>query len=187
MGYTNPLVYHSAWRIHHHLSVYHGQYIVLSQVAPCLVYLEYFVIFLKPQREHVSHTRYALSLLKAAGLILKLKKCAFLKNKINYSRHLIYLGWLAVSNHTIDSIRYLKVPTRQTEPRSHIFLCDVFAGLLRTSPRWRHHWQRNGASHWKTAFGNLIRKNWPLPGCYRRCLLRYQYWPYLVIEDNKLS
>lgn len=93
-----------------------------------LVYLDDIVVFSKNPYEHIDHVKQVLTLLHDAGVgvTLKLEKCDFFKNRINYLRHVIRPGRLEVSAHTIDAVRHLKPQRNTAELRSFLGLCNVF-------------------------------------------------------------
>ena len=53
----------------------------------CLVYLEEICVFSKDTDKHVSHVDEVLTLLRSAGVSLKLKKCEFFQAKVDYLGH----------------------------------------------------------------------------------------------------
>ena len=55
----------------------------------CLVYIEDTIIFSKSPDEHLEHLDNVISLLDEAGLSLKLKKCFFMKESIEYLGHIV--------------------------------------------------------------------------------------------------
>lgn len=55
-----------------------------------------------------------LILLKEPGVTLELKRCAFFTSGTNYLGHAIKPGEFKVTNHTVDDIRKLEVPTAVT-------------------------------------------------------------------------
>ena len=102
--------------------------VILAQVRwqYSLVYLDDIVVFSKTGEEHIDHVRSVLSLLADAGVTLKLKKCFFFTDKIDYLGHVIRPGKLQIAEHTTDAIRQLQAPTNLTELRSFLGLCNVF-------------------------------------------------------------
>ncbi len=63
----------------------------------CLVYLDDVIIFSSTFDEHLGHI---LQVLKGAGLSLKLRKCHFFSDKVDYLGHVIRPGRLAVATRT---------------------------------------------------------------------------------------
>ncbi len=84
-------------------------------------------------QEHLRHVAEILRALCAAGLSLKLKKCAFFDSSVNYLGHVIRHGRLEVANRNTDAIQGFIVPTSETELPSLIGLCNVTGGSFTTS------------------------------------------------------
>lgn len=85
--------------------------------------------------EHITHTRIVSRLLKIDGITLKLYKCAFFLNRIDYWGHIIRAGRLEVANHTAEANRKLKTPTIVNELRFLFGLCNVFQEIVINSER----------------------------------------------------
>ena len=102
--------------------------IVLSGLTwkSCLVYLDDIIIYSKTMNAHVGHLDEVLTLLGTAGLSLKLAKCFFFKDTVDYLGHVIRPGKLAVAVKNTDSLRSALPPTTQTELRSFLGLCNVY-------------------------------------------------------------
>lgn len=83
------------------------------------------VILSRTPLEHTNHTLLVLSLLKRAGVALKLKTCAFFMNQIDYVGLVVRPGRLKVANDIIDSVSASNIPTTQNELRSFVGLCNV--------------------------------------------------------------
>lgn len=90
-----------------------------------LVHLDDTVIFSQTERRLRNHRQRALSLLKEATFILKLKACAFFMNIINDLCHIIHPRRLDVGKHTTYSTRRLKLSVTKSELRSFNGSCNV--------------------------------------------------------------
>jgi Reverse transcriptase (RNA-dependent DNA polymerase) len=73
--------------------------IILSGIKwkTCLVCLDDVIIFSSSRDKHLKHVNEALKLLGKAGLSLKLIKCHFFKEAVDYLGHVIRPGKLAVA------------------------------------------------------------------------------------------
>jgi RNase H-like domain found in reverse transcriptase/Reverse transcriptase (RNA-dependent DNA polymerase)/Retroviral aspartyl protease len=91
-----------------------------------LIYLDDVIIYSKTVKEHMTHLDEVLGLLKNAGASLKLRKCHFFQTKVNYLGHVIYPGKLAVSKKNIDTIEKAVYPTKRSELRSCLGMCNVY-------------------------------------------------------------
>lgn len=76
------------------------------QVA--LVYLEDIVIISKSSWDHIEQAQRILQLPYNAGVTLKLKKCHFFAETINYFSQVIRPGHLELAEYTTDAIAKLK-------------------------------------------------------------------------------
>ena len=92
----------------------------------CLVYLDDVIIFSKNFDDHLKHVQEILQCLRDAGFSLKLKKCDFFQNKVNYLGHVIMPGKLLVAQKTVDAVKGFKLPETQTHIKSFLGLCNVY-------------------------------------------------------------
>jgi hypothetical protein len=91
-----------------------------------LVYLDDVIIFSSSHDMHLKHVNEALNLFGKAGLSLKLIKCHFFKEAVDYLGHIIRPGKLAVSEKNTAALRNAPVPKTQTELHSFLGLCNVY-------------------------------------------------------------
>jgi Reverse transcriptase (RNA-dependent DNA polymerase) len=91
-------------------------YIILSGIKwkTCLVYLDDVIILSSSRDMHLKHVNEALHLLGKAGLSLKLIKCHFFKEAVDYLEHVIRPGKLPVAGKNTASLRNAPVPKTQT-------------------------------------------------------------------------
>jgi Reverse transcriptase (RNA-dependent DNA polymerase) len=92
----------------------------------CLFYFDDIIVFSNSSKEHARHLDEVLSILYGAGLSLKLAKCAFLRETVNFLGHIIRPGKLEVFSKTMDVLKTAKAPTTQTELRSFLGICNVY-------------------------------------------------------------
>lgn len=83
----------------------------------CLVYLDDVIIFSKTKEQHLLDVHEILDVLHTGGLSLKLRKCHFFPDCVNYLGHIVRLGKLEVAMRKIDCLRHAKHPTTQTQLR----------------------------------------------------------------------
>jgi RNase H-like domain found in reverse transcriptase/Reverse transcriptase (RNA-dependent DNA polymerase)/Integrase zinc binding domain/Integrase core domain/Chromo (CHRromatin Organisation MOdifier) domain/Retroviral aspartyl protease len=102
--------------------------IVLSGLKwkTCLVYLDDVIVYSTSKEAHYGHLREVLSTLAQSGLSLKLAKCHFFKDTVDYLGHVIRPGKLAVAEKNTKNLRVAKLPTTQTELKSFLGLCNVY-------------------------------------------------------------
>lgn len=72
-----------------------------------------------------------LKLLKEAGVLLRLEKCAFFSNYYYYFGNVIKPGLLEVFHNKADAIREVNVSTKLSELRPFIGQCNVFTRFVR--------------------------------------------------------
>ena len=87
--------------------------IILSGVRwkTCLVYIDDVVIFWKTEEEHSAQVSHVLTLLEEAGVKLKLKKCFFFHQRVEYLGHVITPGRLSVANDAKATCAYARPPS----------------------------------------------------------------------------
>jgi transposase InsO family protein len=102
--------------------------IVLSGLTwkSCLVYLDDIIIYSQTMEDHLTHLHDVLTLLGQAGLSLKLAKCHFLQETVDYLGHVIRPGKLEIATKNTDALRTAQPPRTQTELRSFLGLCNVY-------------------------------------------------------------
>lgn len=89
------------------------------------VYLDNIVICSNTLEKHIQYDNEMLTPLLCAGITLKLKKCAFFIDTIDYLGHVIRPKRLKIAAHTAHAIRELKQPRNITLLRSFVGLCNV--------------------------------------------------------------
>ena len=105
-----------------------GADVILSGLRwkSCLVYLDDIIIFSRTIEDHFKHLGEVLHLLSRAGLSLKLKKCHFFKETVNYLGHVIRPGKLEVASKNTEALKTAQPPSTQSELRSFLGLCNVY-------------------------------------------------------------
>mgnify|MGYP003411260331 FL=1 len=91
-----------------------------------LVYLDDVIIYSHSLKDHLVHVDYVLSLLRNAGISLKLQKCNFFQPRVDYLGHVVTPGKLSVAEKNIETIRQAKHPQNRTELRSFLGMCNVY-------------------------------------------------------------
>ena len=102
--------------------------IILSRVKwqYALVYIDDVIIYSKTMEEHFYHVQKVLSLLRDAGVTLKLSKCNFFTGSVDYLGHTIRPGKLEVASTNLKALEEAKYPTNQTVVRSFLGMCNVY-------------------------------------------------------------
>jgi Reverse transcriptase (RNA-dependent DNA polymerase) len=96
--------------------------VILSGVkwTTCLVYLDDVIIYSPDRETHLRHVDEALTLLREAGLSLKLAKCHIFKDTVDYLGHVIRPGRLGIAEKNTDALKGATLPRTQTELRSFL-------------------------------------------------------------------
>ena len=97
----------------------------------CLVYLDDVIVFSRNVQEHLSHVNEILTLLRNAGVTLKLKKCDFFRNKVNYLGYVITPGKLSVATKNTEAFAKAKFPTNITQLRSFLGAANVYRRFVK--------------------------------------------------------
>ena len=107
--------------------------IILSGVRwqSCLIYLDDVIVFSKDAESHLEHLDEILTLLRKAGVTLKLRKCSFFQDRVNYLGHVVSPGKLAVASENRDAIHEAEFPRDMTQLRSFLGACNVFRRFVK--------------------------------------------------------
>ena len=109
--------------------------IILSSVRwkNFLVYIDDVVIFSKTDEEHFSRVSHVLTLLEEAGVKLKLKKCFFFHQRVEYLGHVITPGRLSVANDSkaTCAVREAIFPESITQLGSFLGACNVYRRFVK--------------------------------------------------------
>ena len=110
--------------------------IILSGVRwkMCLVYIDDIIVFSKDREEHLEHLEHVLSLLQGSGIKLKLKKCFFFKDEVEYLGFRIRPGTLSVNpdQNAIASVKNALFPQTPTEMKSFLGACNVYRRFIKS-------------------------------------------------------
>ena len=93
----------------------------------CMVYLDDVIIFSDTWPEHVAHVRNVLERLGEAGLTLKLKKCQFGTQSIEYLGYRITPEGIYPDEKKVEGVRQFEKPAKRKDLQSFL----GFAGVLR--------------------------------------------------------
>jgi hypothetical protein len=105
-----------------------GMDFILSIVRwrKCLCYLDDIILFSSSIKSHVEDLDKVLSLLREAGVSLRLDKCHFFCRSVNYLGHVIEPGKLSVQATKVDTILKAKLPRKKTELRALLGTFNVY-------------------------------------------------------------
>ena len=131
--------------------------IILSRVKwhHALVYLDDVIIYSYDVREHFNHVHEVLSVLKDAGISLKLTKCRFLEASVDYLGHVIRPGKLKIASNNLKAIELAKSPGNQTELKSFLGVCNVYRRFVPNFARIASHLNAKTSKKQPYHIGNL--------------------------------
>lgn len=95
-----------------------------------LVHLGDIILFSMMPEKHITRVKQVLTLLQKAPVMLKLRKCYFFTNKINYLRHVIWPQTIEIALHTNDVIKQLYDPSNVIELHPLLILSNMFGRLI---------------------------------------------------------
>lgn len=101
----------------------------------CLVYIDDVIIFSRSAEDHLRHVDEVLQVLRSSGMTLRLNKCHFFVNTVDYLGHVIRPGLLQVAQKNIEAIDKAIPPRTPTQVRSFLGLCNVYRRFV---PRFAH-------------------------------------------------
>lgn len=100
-----------------------------------LTYIDDIVILSSSPERHLRQVEYVLQLMKKTEMTLKLKKCSFFFDAVNYLGHAITPRRLHIGTKTIDAVLNLIYLTTMSELRSFLRLCNVYCRFVSSFAR----------------------------------------------------
>ena len=94
------------------------------------VYIDDILIFSKSMEEHVHHISVVLDRLQDAGLKLKLSKCHFVCQEVEYLGHLITPQGLQPNPRKVSAVSDFPTPTSVTQVRQFIGLASYYRRFI---------------------------------------------------------
>src|SRR6266540_1848551 len=91
-----------------------------------LVYLDNIIIYSKTFKEHKEHVRLVFEALRAASLMMKLKKCKFAQKELRFLGHIISAEGIRTDLNKIVKMVTLSPPTNLKELRSRLGLFSYY-------------------------------------------------------------
>ena len=94
------------------------------------VYIDDILIYSRTLEEHLSHLRLVLERIKSAGLKLKISKCAFVREEVEFLGHMLTPGGLKVNPRLVQSVSEFPTPTTLKEVRQFLGLCSYYRRFI---------------------------------------------------------
>jgi Reverse transcriptase (RNA-dependent DNA polymerase) len=108
--------------------------VILSGVRwkKCLCFLDDIIVFTSSMESHAENLDKVLSLLRDAGVSLRLDKCYFFRRRVNHEGHVIEPGKFSLQSTKVDTIQKAKLPRTKTELRAFLGICNVYRRFVPT-------------------------------------------------------
>ena len=115
----------AAWQrfIESVLRPFHGKF--------CFVFLDDLIIFSNTREEHLQHLALIWRRLYANRVFLRIAKCKFMKEKIQYLGWVVENGKLSASPEKLEVIKNWPRPDSKSEVRSFIGFCNFYRKLIK--------------------------------------------------------
>jgi hypothetical protein len=94
------------------------------------VYLDDVCIYSRTLEEHLEHLRLVLQRFKEEGLKLRLKKCFFGLQDMEYLGYNVSASKISVSTKKVEAVADWPVPKTQEEVRSFVHFCNFYARFI---------------------------------------------------------
>jgi hypothetical protein len=144
-----------------------------------IVYLDDVCIYNRTLEEHLEHMLLVLQRFKEEGLKLRLKKCFFGLQEMEFLGYTVSAGKILVSTKKIEAVAHWPLPTTQKEVGSFVQFCNFYA-------RFIHHF-----SDITAPLTDLLRKSQPqkvtvTPACleaFETLKLRLIFAPCVILPE----
>ena len=97
----------------------------------CLVYLDDIIIFSQNFDQHLEDIKEVLLIIRKSNMKLKLKKCKFAYNRINYLGHYISSDGIELDNSKLDAIRNIVKLNSSKEVKSFLGFCSYYRRFVK--------------------------------------------------------
>ena len=97
----------------------------------CLAYLDDLVIFSKTKEQHLKTLKQVLEKLQGAGIKLKIKKCHFFANNINFLGYKISKDGMTMTPDKAAAINAMPLPVNKKQLQAFLGTCNYFRIFIR--------------------------------------------------------
>ena len=94
------------------------------------VYIDDILIYSRTLEEHLSHLRLVLERIQNAGLKLKISKCAFVQQEVEYLGHILTPDGLKTNPKLAQSVEDFPIPKNVKEVRQFLGLCSYYRRFI---------------------------------------------------------
>ena len=95
-----------------------------------VIFLDDILVYSKGLREHVTHVRQTLAILRKHQLYAKVSKCSFFQHRVEYLGHIVSAEGLAPDPAKVQAVRAWKVPENVTDIRSFLGLVGYYRRFI---------------------------------------------------------
>ena len=88
--------------------------------------LDDIIVFTNTKEDHSADVREILTMLQHSGFTLKVRKCNFFAQSVDYLGHVIRPGKIEFAPKNTEAVEGLEEPCTQTELRSFLGVCNVY-------------------------------------------------------------
>jgi len=96
-----------------------------------VVYIDDIMIYSRTFEEHLEHIEKVLDKLREVNLMLKLKKCKWCEQDIEFLGHIVGRGGLRPDPNKIDKIKKLKIPKNVKDVKAVLGLCSYYRRFVK--------------------------------------------------------
>ena len=94
------------------------------------VYIDDILIFSRTSEDHLQHLHSVLKRLKEAGLKLKLQKCHFIRQEVEYLGHVITPNSLKTNSRLVEAVQKFPIPTSVQQVRQFLGLSSFYRRFI---------------------------------------------------------
>eukprot|EP01127_Copromyxa_protea_P013624 TRINITY_DN368_c0_g1_i14.p2 TRINITY_DN368_c0_g1~~TRINITY_DN368_c0_g1_i14.p2 ORF type:complete len:594 (+),score=103.02 TRINITY_DN368_c0_g1_i14:3196-4977(+) len=112
---------------------------ILSEFSDfCQLYIDDIIIFSKTFEEHLEHIDKILGRLQERGLIVKLPKCEFCVEKLDFLGHVVSTKGISMQHRKIEAITKMEPPRNETETKRFIAMAGYYRKFIKNFARRTH-------------------------------------------------
>jgi hypothetical protein len=105
----------------------------------CQPYIDDLIIFSKTFKEHMEHISKVLNRLREKGLMVKLPKCEFCVEKLEFLGHVVSAEGISMQKRKINAIKKMGVPRNSAEVKRFIAMAGYYRKFIKNFASRTHH------------------------------------------------
>jgi hypothetical protein len=95
-----------------------------------MVYIDDIIIFSKDLNDHIAHLKQVFNLLQKAGMKVKVQKCRFARQEVEYLGHIVSQKGIKADPKKLNSVRNFPTPRNLDELRSFLGLANYYRRFI---------------------------------------------------------